>query len=294
MLLVRSPAGRSHSRRCLARAGLTLLAGSVLTSASPSHAEQPLARYEPAWRSSVACPLIPDSSEIDISPDEWSRIESGEIVVRIIRESDQVSRAQAVGYLGLHPLWLFDLATDSELAPEIVDKVRQVDIHEQGPEGKVATGHIKAARLLPTMRYTFASRYLGSSTGQCWGQISGDFSRNEGAHSFLWDPARQQTLGVFSFTIGMKGLLGLLPERIILQGAADMLPSFMRSLEAIQPRIAREDPGRARRVDEAWARIRPRLEAGEFPGRVWTGYVPIPKAALAQSSDPQRELKETR
>ena len=292
--LTQSPARRDRLHRRLAHLGLVLLAGFVLTVASPSRAEQPLAAYKPVGRPAVACPLIPNSSEIDIDPDEWRRIQSGEIVVRIIRESDQVSRAQAVGYLDLHPLWLFDLATDSALAPEIVDKVRRVEIHEQGVDGKVATGQIKAARLLPTMSYTFASRYLPSSTGQCWGQISGDFSRNEGAHSFLWDPVRQKTLGVFSFTIGMKGLLGLLPERFVLQSAADMLPSFMRSLEAIQPKVAREDPGRVRRIDEAWARTRPRLEAGEFPGRVWTGYAPIPKPDLAQSTDAQGEQKETR
>lgn len=228
------------------------------------------------------CPRIPGSSDIDLTADEWLRVDAGEIIVRIVTEGDDTSRAQAIGYLSADPIALFDLATDAGLAPEIVDEVQSVVVLEAYPDGQLATGRIKAAQVLPAFEYTFASRYLPSRTGQCWGQVDGDFLRNEGAHSFLWDPDRGQTLAVFSSTIGMKGLLSFIPQRLVLQGAADTLPSFMRSLESLRAEMATKDPARTRRLEEQWARTRPLIESGDFPGRMWSGYASPAEDGLAR------------
>jgi len=230
------------------------------------------------------CPRIQASSDIDLTADEWLRVDAGEIIVRIVTEGDDTSRAQAIGYLSADPITLFDLATDAGLAPQIVDEVQSVVVLESYQDGKLATGRIKAAPLFPTFEYTFAARYLPSRTGQCWGQVDGDFLRNEGAHSFLWDADRGQTLAVFSSTIGMKGLLSFIPQRLVLQGAADTLPSFMRSLESLQAQMATKDPARTRRLEEQWAKTRPLIESGGFPGRLWSGYASPAEDGLARNT----------
>ena len=82
----------------------------------------------------------------------------------------------------------------------------------------------------------------------------------------------------------MKGLLTFIPQRLVLQGAADTLPSFMRSLESLQAQMATKDPARTRRLEEQWARTRPLIESGGFPGRLWSGYASPAEDGLARNT----------
>jgi hypothetical protein len=219
----------------------------------------------------VPCPRIPDATDLNLTDEEWAKVQRGEIIVQFVSYSPEERQVRAIGYLDADPIWLFDLATDSHLAPDLVDAVKTVAVLEQRPDGKLIRGQAKPAFFLPTYRYTLASHYRADHTGQCWGQVEGDFDRNEGAHSFIWDPERKQTLAVFSFYFKLSGVLKLVPESWILHKAGSTLPDFMRKLAALVPKYAHADTPRARHNAEAWASLRARLEHGDLPGRVWYG-----------------------
>jgi hypothetical protein len=127
--------------------------------------------------------------------------------------------------------------------------------------------------LLPTYEFTSIAEYADPPTGQTFHQIKGDFERNEGVHAYLWDPERQETLGVFQFAFGMKGILSLIPESFLLSMAKGTLPDAIKKMDSIATGIQQKEPERAKRVNDTWAELKPRIEAGEFPGRVWHGPV---------------------
>jgi len=235
-------------------------------------ADTPELRAAPSPRAiDVPCPRIPDATDLNLSDEEWAQVQRGEIIVQSVTYGPEERQVRAIGYLDADPIWLFDLATDSKLAPDLVDAVKTVAVLDQRPDGKLIRGEAKPAFFLPTYRYTLASHYRADHTGQCWGQVEGDFDRNEGAHSFIWDPARHQTHAVFSFYFKLSGVLKLVPESWVLRKAGSTLPDFMRKLAALVPKYARADTPRARHNAEAWASLRARLEGGEVPGRVWYG-----------------------
>jgi hypothetical protein len=200
-------------------------------------------------------------------------VQSGEIIVRVGDLGEYGRRVWAVGYLDANPIWLFDVGTDSRLAPELSDVIERVDVLDERANGKTVYGIADPAMLLPKYDYTLAVSYLADGTGQCWAQIRGDFKRNEGSHSYLWDPKRGKTLAVFTFELTMKGVLGYLPEDLVRRLTARTLPAFMRNLERFSKRLEREDPERAARNEQRWNALRARLEANELPGRVWRGPV---------------------
>jgi len=214
-------------------------------------------------------PVIPDAADVRLSREEWARVRGGEIVVGIITEEDKHRHVQAVGYLDAHPVWLFDLATDSAVTTELVDIMKRVDVIEAEETGKVIRGVVDVSALLPTFQYTLAVAYLEDRTGQCWSQIEGDFRRNEGTHSYLWDFERGKTLGVFTFDLGLKGVLSIVPDGLVLKLTGRTLPGYMRAIDALAKRLAREDPERALRIGSQWLELRARLQRGELPGRVW-------------------------
>jgi hypothetical protein len=216
------------------------------------------------------CPRIPDASDLRLTADERRRVEAGEIIMQIVSDVEDERQVRAIGYLNADPVWLFDLATDSSLAPELLAAVKDVQILEQRPYGKLFRGVAKPAFFLPTYQYTLAAKYRPDGTGQCWGQVEGDFERNEGAHSFIWHPERRQTLAVFSFYFTLRGVLKLVPESWLLTNAGRTLPEFMHNLDALVPKYRERDDDRAHRNAVAWISLRRSLEAGELPGRVWT------------------------
>jgi len=209
-----------------------------------------------------------------MSPEEWAQVDAGDVLIRVVTHPDGHKVAQAITYLDADPLSLFDRATDSAHAREVVDEVREVEVLEKSAEGKLFRSTIEVSFFLPKFHYTVASSYLEPATGQCWSQVEGDFERNEGTHSFLWDPVRKQTLAIFTFVFELRGLLGLIPEATLLKRAGRSLEAFMRRIEALVPQASREDPVHAAEIEAAWAELRPRLEAGGYPGRVWLGYPP--------------------
>jgi len=221
------------------------------------------------------CPPIPGVENVELSPAEWEEVERGEIVMRIVEPAAGERMAQAIGYLAADPVWLFDLSTDSSLAREFVSEIEEVVVLERDRFGKLFTNVLDPGMfVLPTFQYTLASAYPVPPTGQCWAQVEGDFERNEGSHSYFWDPERGESLTVFTFVFRLKGLLSLVPERTVLKRSAAALENYMERVEAMAVRFKAEDPARTARNAEAWAALRPRLEAGEFPGRLWTGYPP--------------------
>lgn len=228
-----------------------------------------------AWRIPASasgeppCLPIPDSADVDLSADERARIDAGEIVVRILRRAERGGLAQAIGYLDVNPAWLFDVATDSNLADGMADIIRDVRVVEARPVGKLLRGVAAPALFLPRFEYTLAVSYLEDGTGQCWTQVHGDFRRNEGSHAYLWDPVRKQTLAVFTFEIELEGVLSLLPQSLVMRLTARTLPDYMRSLERCARRLSREDTARAARVEPHWRRLSARLESNELRGRVW-------------------------
>jgi hypothetical protein len=216
------------------------------------------------------CPAIPDAADVEFTADELARIDAGEIVVRLADFGEIGRRAWAAGYLDANPVWLFDVGTDSRLAEHLSDVVEDVKVLEQREHGKIMQGVADASVLLPEFVYTLAVSYLEDRTGQCWALIEGDFKTNEGTHSYLWDPARRQTLAVMSFDVSLKGLLGIVPQELIRRLSLRTLPDYMRRLESFAARLEVEDPERAAHVAHRWSALRARLEADELPARTWS------------------------
>jgi hypothetical protein len=217
------------------------------------------------------CPPIPDAVDIQLTIEELAAIEDGEILLRIIDAPGGGRVAEAIGYLDATPLLLFDLATDSSLAIEMVDEVRSVDVLERKEGGKVFRSVFDPGAFLPEFEYTVAAAYPDPPTGQCWSLIDGDFERNEGSHSFLWDPERRQTLAVFTFVFKLKGILALLPEQLILRRAGGALERYMERLEVAALRERERATDRARRVASAWAELEPRMYTDALSARLWRG-----------------------
>jgi hypothetical protein len=270
------------------RAALSTAAAVAMVTAvgAPSAHADPLAshpRLDLGVHRGVPCPHIPDARDLELSVDERLRIDDGQIVVQIVHYGDDDRQVRAVGYLDADPVSLFDLATDSERATELVSAVKKVEVIEQREDGKLFRGTAKPSFFLPTFNYTLAAHYPPDHTGQCWGQVEGDFERNEGAHSFIWDPERRQTLAVFSYYLSLRGVLRLVPESWILATAGKTLPEFMHRLEAETARTARSDPARASRNAQRWSALRARLDAGELPGRVWRDIALAERSAEAVS-----------
>jgi hypothetical protein len=255
---------RAVSRRAL----LTLLAATLLAFGAAERGY--------AWRVPVsappepACPPIPDASDLHLTGDERQRVDAGEIVLRILRREERGGLAQAVGYLDANPAWLFEIATDSSLADGMADVIRDVQVLETRAGGKVIHGVARPSVFLPSFQYTISVSYLDDGTGQCWAETEGDFVKNEGSHSYLWDPVRGQTLAVFTFEIELKGMLRVLPQSLVMRLTARTLPSYMRSLEASARRLAGEDIARASRVASRWRALLARLETDQLSDRVWS------------------------
>jgi hypothetical protein len=214
------------------------------------------------------CPGIPDVADVVLTPDENARIDAGEIIVHVSGEGAE-RRTWAVGYLDTNPAWLFDIAMDAGLAHQLSDIIARVDVLELRTNGELMHGVVDPGVLLPSFQYTLAVSYLDDETGQCWVQTQGDFRRNEGSHSYLWDPSRSQTLAVFTFNVSLKGMLALIPDEVVRRLTARTLPDYMRALESYASRLARDDPARAERVADNWSVLRSRLESGELADRVW-------------------------
>ena len=217
------------------------------------------------------CPAIPDANDVKLSAEDLERVRAGEIIVRVGQMGPQGRRVWAIGYLHANPVWLFDVGTDSRLAPELSEVIQRVDVREQREHGKVVHGVATGGTFLPKFDYTLAVSYLADRTGQCWAQTEGDFETNEGSHSYLWDPERGETLAVFTFELTLKGMLRLIPDDLVRHMTARTLPDFMHNLETFSSRLEREDPDRAVRNERQWDELRRRLEANELPGRVWRG-----------------------
>jgi hypothetical protein len=258
--VLRSGAGRSGVGACVACAFAALVSSSAVAHAWVVPEGAP---------PSPACPAIPDADDVELSAADRARVDDGEIVVRFLEKGERGALVQAVGYLDAHPAWLFEVATDSELATELADVLKSVDVVDTRPAGKTMRGVADPSALLPSYRYTLAVSYLEDNTGQCWAQIEGDFGKNEGSHSYLWDPEREATLAVFTFELRLKGWLRLIPQSVVMRLSARTLPAYMRGLEAFSERLSREDAARAARVDARWQSLRARLHGDELAGRVW-------------------------
>jgi hypothetical protein len=228
-----------------------------------------------AWRipaSAVGeppCTPIPDAKDLELTADERARVDAGEIVVRLLRREERGGLAQAVGYLDANPVWLFDVSTDSTLATDLAEIIRDVEVVEERASGKVLTGVARPTMLLPGFAYKIAVSYLDDATGQCWSQLEGDFEKNGGSHAYLWDPSRGQSLAVFTFEIELKGMFRMLPQSLVTRLTARTLPAYMRALESLVHRLARDDAPRASRVEGRWKTLHERLETAEADERVW-------------------------
>jgi hypothetical protein len=255
--------GKAATRRVL----FTLIAAALLAFGASERAH--------AWRvttslaSEPACPPIPDAGDLHLTDDERARVDAGDIVLRVLRLEERGGLAQAVGYLDANPAWLFDIATDSSLADGMADIISDVQLLETRPGGKVIHGVARPSVFLPSFQYTLAVSFLEDGTGQCWVQTEGDFAKNQGSHSYLWDPVRGQTLAVFTFEIELKGVLRVLPQSLVMRMTARTLPSYMRGLEASVQRLARNDGARGARVEPRWRALQTRLERDKLGGRFW-------------------------
>jgi hypothetical protein len=218
------------------------------------------------------CPPIPDAADIHLTLEEMAAIEDGEILLRIVDAPGGGRVAEAIGYLDANPLLLFDLATDSSLAPEMVDEVKSVDVLDREDGGKIFRSVLDPGAFLPEFQYTVAASYPDPPTGQCWSLIDGDFERNEGSHSFLWDPERRQTLAVFTFVFKLKGILALLPEQPLLRRAGIALERYMERLEIAALRERERATDRAHRMASAWAELEPRMHTDALSARLWRGH----------------------
>ncbi len=216
---------------------------------------------------------IPDAADIQLTEAEWAKVKRGEIVVQIVEYTKEDRMARAIGYMRHDPVMIFDVATDSVIAVKNFPEITGVCILRAEPTGKVFYMTVKPSWILPTYEFTSIAEYADPPTGQTFHQIKGDFERNEGVHSYLWDPERQQTLGVFQFAFGLKGILSLVPESLLLSLAKSTLPDAIRKMDSIADGIEKNEPERASKNGQIWAALKPRLEAGELANRVWRGPV---------------------
>lgn len=265
----------ARRRRSLAAAALIALSS---LAPSPARAGAPIPPEEVPPELKVfdnPKPLleIPDASDIHLSEAEWAKVKRGEIVVQIVEYSKEDRMARAIGYMKHDPVMIFDVATDSLIAVKNFPEITGVCILRAEPTGKVFYMTVKPSWILPTYEFTSIAEYADPPTGQTFHQIKGDFERNEGVHSYLWDPERQQTLGVFQFAFGLKGILSLVPESLLLSLAKSTLPDAIRKMDTIADGIVKDEPERAAKNAQIWSSLKPRLEAGELPERVWRGPV---------------------
>jgi hypothetical protein len=227
----------------------------------------------------AALPLIPDAADLVLTPDERARIDKGEIVVKLVERTKEDRQARAIGYLKHNPVELWSVAGDGRLQTEMYPEIEKFEELERWDNGKRFRATADVSMLLPDFHYTMTGCWNASKTALCWAQLEGDFDRNEGSQSFLWDPARHQTLAVFTFDLAMKGILSLVPESFILSLAGRNLPNAMHSVEAMVDKVRARDAARASSWDRDWAALEPRLVAGEWPGRLWSPGVPAATAA---------------
>jgi hypothetical protein len=214
-------------------------------------------------------PPIPDAFDIDLTYEERERIRSGEIVVQIVERTPEDRQARAIGYLKNNPRALFRVSSDSALQEETFAEVEVFDELERWPDGSHFRARADVSWLLPAFNYEMVSGYDSSRTGLTWTQLEGDFQRNDGSQSFLWDPERGATLAVFTFDLALRGILSLVPEWVILRLAGGNLPATMRAVDGMVDTVRERDPEWRARLDAEWTELRARLAAGEFPGRVY-------------------------
>ncbi len=213
---------------------------------------------------------IPDAKDVHLTADEWTKVQAGEIAVQIVDYSKEDRMARGIGYMKNNPVAVFDIATDSVLAVHNFKEITGVSILKTWPTGKIFYMTINPFLWL-TYHFTSIAEYADPPTGQTFHQIVGEFQRNEGVHSYLWDPERKQTLGVFQFAFALKGVMSIVPESWLLSMAKSRLPEAIRTMDSLATTTLAADPARAQRVAERWAEVEPRLESGELPGRVWRG-----------------------
>lgn len=224
-------------------------------------------------------PTIPEPGDIQLSPDEWAQVQKGEIVVQIIERSSEDRQARAIGYLKHNPSQLFDVATDSTLAPRLVPEVRKVEVLERSSGYKRFHGEADFSMVLPMFQYTMLSAYNDTRTGQAWTQVKGDLDKNEGSHAFFWDPQRKETLAVFTYDMALKGILSIVPEWVVIRIASRTLPDFLHNLDSIIDTVYAEDVPRAERVALEWKGLSGRLEGGQLASRVWQGPIAVASRA---------------
>lgn len=251
------------AHRSLARLALVL----VLASGAAARAHAELVLEAPGGER--ALPPIPEAQDVRLTPEEWRRVQDGGWVVQIVTHSKEDRQARAIGFVASSPVAMFDVATDSEVAVSF-DEIESATILESSPQGKRYEMTVDPSFVLPSFHFVSVAAYNEIGTAQTFGQIEGDFQRNEGTHSYLWDPKREQTLAVVTFAFGLKGVLGILPESWILRMASHNLPKAIQRLDAVAAGFAEEDPERFARIDAEWQLVRARIEAGEFPGFLWT------------------------
>ena len=220
-------------------------------------------------------PTIPEPGDIQLSPDEWAQVQKGEIVVQIIERNSEDRQARAIGYLKHNPSQLFDVATDSTLAPRLVPEVKKVEVLERAGGYKRFHGEADFSMMLPTFQYTMLSAYNETHTGQAWTQVKGDLDKNEGSHAFFWDPQRKETLAVFTYDMALKGILSIVPEWVVIRIASRTLPDFLRNLDGIVDTIYSEDASRGERVALEWKALANRLDGGQLASRLWEGPIAI-------------------
>lgn len=262
---------------------LLALATALILSTAASAAEEVRGPLD----SDPKLPTIPEPGDIQLSPDEWAQVQKGEIVVQILERNAEDRQARAIGYLKHNPVELWSVAGDGRLQTEMYPEIEKFEELERWENGKRFRATADVSILLPDFHYTMTGCWNPSRTALCWAQLEGDFDRNEGSQSFLWDPRRRETLAVFTFDLAMKGILSLVPESFILSLAGHNLPSAMHSVEAMVDKVRARDPERATRWDVDWAALEPRLVAGEWPGRTWPSAAP--PATAATPSRPRSE-----
>ena len=264
---------------------MTRIALVLLVALAPLGARAELTLASPEGLPEV--PGIPDSWDLELTAEEWAEIQKGEIVIQLVQITPEDRVARAIGYVDASPLAMFDIVTDSDLAQENFDEIDEVQVLERFPwadgaerpfpYAKRFRAVVDPAWFLPNFEYVMVAVYPDPPTGQTFTQVEGDFDKNHGGQSFLWDPERGETLAVFTFAFAMKGILSIIPESLILRLASQNLPAAIRRLEWLAGEVHTvRDPARGDAIAGRWTELRPRIEAGELPGRLWSGYPPVP------------------
>jgi len=259
---------------------LLALATALILSTAASAAEEVRGPLD----SDPKLPTIPEPGDIQLSPDEWAQVQKGEIVVQILERNAEDRQARAIGYLKHNPSQLFDVATDSTLAPRLVPEVKKVEVVERSSGYKRFHGEADFSMMLPMFQYTMLSAYNETHTGQAWTQIKGDLDKNEGSHAFFWDPQRKETLAVFTYDMALKGILSIVPEWVVIRIASRTLPDFLHNLDAIVDTIYAEDAVRGERVALEWKALAGRLEGGQLASRIWEGPMAIASTGARPSA----------